>query len=141
MLRVILLALTILPLFVQGQPIPVEVKQEADGSWHLYRGGEPFYVKGAGGTEYIDMMVEAGANTLRTWSIADAKKILDEAHEKGLAVLVGMWMGQERQGFFGPAVMGATSAIVDWEACLGFSRTQSATLRSARLMIERDVSM
>lgn len=97
--RLILILLALLPLLASAQAIKVEVKQEADGSWQLYRGDKPYYVKGAGGTDHLDMLVEAGGNTVRTWSIADARKILDEAHSKGLTVLVGMWMGQERQGF------------------------------------------
>jgi hypothetical protein len=84
---------------VHAQAIPVEVKQEADGTWQLYRGGEPYYIKGAGGTGNMESLVAAGGNSIRTWSIADAKEILDEAHELGLTVMVGLWMGQERQGF------------------------------------------
>lgn len=84
---------------LRAQAIPVEVKQEADGSWQLYRGGEPYYIKGAGGGGNMEAVVKAGGNSVRTWSIAEARDILDEAHELGLTVMVGLWMGQERQGF------------------------------------------
>ena len=88
-----------LPGKVEAQAIPVEIKQKADGSWQLYRGGEAYYIKGAGGTGNLDALVAAGGNSVRTWSAFDALQILDEAHEKGLTVMVGFWMGQERQGF------------------------------------------
>ncbi len=94
-----LLLLTASSSMLYAQAIPVEVRQEANGSWQLYRGGQPYYVKGAGGSGNLDALVAAGGNSVRTWSIADARKILDEAHARGLTVMVGLWMGQERQGF------------------------------------------
>jgi hypothetical protein len=98
--RLLPLLFLLLPVIeAAAQAIPVEVRQEADGSWQLYRGGAPYYVRGAGGDGNLDALVAAGANSVRTWSVADAERILDEAHERGLSVMVGMWMGQERQGF------------------------------------------
>jgi hypothetical protein len=79
-------------------PIKVEVRQESDG-FQLYRGGEPYYIKGVGGQTYLDRAVAYGANSLRTWGSGEAVNILDKAHEKGLSVLFGLWVGQERQGF------------------------------------------
>ena len=79
--------------------IPVEVRQEADGSWTLYRGGEPYFIRGVGGTTYLDRAVAAGANSIRTWGAGEAIAILDAAHERGLTVTFGLWAGQERQGF------------------------------------------
>ena len=79
--------------------IPVEVRQEADGSWTLYRGGEPYFIRGVGGTTYLDRAVAAGANSIRTWGAGEAIAILDDAHERGLSVTFGLWAGQERQGF------------------------------------------
>ncbi len=88
------------PLFAQQTegPIKVEVRQE-NGKWTLYRGGEPYYIKGVGGQDYMDRAVAYGANSVRTWGAGEAINILDEAHEKGLTVLFGLWVGQERQGF------------------------------------------
>lgn len=82
----------------QKGPIKVEIKQE-NGAFQLYRGGEPYYIKGVGGQEYLDRAVAFGANSIRTWGANDAIKVLDKAHEKGLSVLFGLWVGQERQGF------------------------------------------
>ncbi len=79
-------------------PIKVEIK-EVDGKWQLYRGGEPYYIKGVGGQKYMDRAVAYGANSIRTWGAGEAIAVLDEAHEKGLSVLFGLWVGCERQGF------------------------------------------
>lgn len=79
-------------------PIKVELKQE-NGAWQLYRGGEPYYIKGVGGQVHLDKAVEYGANSVRTWGVGEAVNILDEAHAKGLSVLFGLWVGCERQGF------------------------------------------
>jgi len=103
--RTILLVLTavlftILPTMAQQKtgPIKVEIRQDENG-YQLYRAGKPYYVKGVGGQVFLDEAIECGANSIRTWGTNDAEKVLDEAHEKGLTVLFGLWVGQERQGF------------------------------------------
>lgn len=80
-------------------PIPVELRQEADGSWTLLRGGEPYVIRGVGGQTRLDRAVALGANSIRTWGAGEAIAVLDEAHERGLSVTFGLWAGQERQGF------------------------------------------
>ncbi len=48
----------------------------------------------------MDKAVEIGANSIRTWGLDQLSDgLLDEAHKKGLSVMVGLWVGQERQGF------------------------------------------
>ncbi len=79
-------------------PIKVEIREE-NGGWKLYRGGEPYYIKGVGGKEYLDKAQAYGANSMRLWSAGGAQEALDEAHERGMTVLFGLWVGQERQGF------------------------------------------
>ncbi|MDX1429040.1 MAG: glycoside hydrolase family 2 TIM barrel-domain containing protein [Rhodothermales bacterium] len=79
-------------------PVRVELRQEGE-TWTLYRGGRPYYIKGVGGSEYLDRAVAYGANSVRTWGAHDAIAILDEAHRLGLTVVFGLWAGQERQGF------------------------------------------
>ena len=80
------------------QPSKVELQKNADG-WKLLFNGEPYYVKGVGGSVHLDRAVAYGANSVRTWGVAEAEAILDAAHAKGLTVLFGLWVGQERQGF------------------------------------------
>ena len=103
-----LLLLTIIGLFISSTllsqapqgPIKVEMKlDQKSGNWQLYRGGEPYYIKGVGGQTKLDRAVAYGANSVRTWGAGEAIAILDEAHEKGLTVLFGLWVGCERQGF------------------------------------------
>lgn len=78
-------------------PIKVEVKKE-NGKWQIYRGGEPYYIKGAGGHVRMDIVEKIGGNSVRTWSADGAKEILDEAHSRGLTVTMGLWAGHERHG-------------------------------------------
>lgn len=83
-----------------SQASKVEVITLADGSFQLLRNGDPYYIKGAGGTVKLEELKNYGGNSIRTWGIAaDTDKILDEAHKLGLTVCFGIWMGQERQGF------------------------------------------
>ncbi len=84
--------------YMHEGPIKVELRQK-NGAWQMYRGDEPYYIKGVGGQTKLDKALEYGANSLRTWGTHEAVNILDQAHEMGLTVLFGLWVGQERQGF------------------------------------------
>lgn len=75
-------------------PVKVELLRTADG-WQLQRDGKPFFVKGAGGTERLDLLAAAGANSVRTWGGDNLTPLLDEAHKNGLTVTVGIWLHHE----------------------------------------------
>jgi signal transduction histidine kinase len=45
------------------------------------------------------MLAELGGNSFRTWGADNIDAQLDEAQKLGLSVAVGIWLGQERQGF------------------------------------------
>ena len=76
-----------------------EIRQ-IDGNYQLFLDGEPFYVKGAGVHHGdIPLLATHGANSLRTWSMDNAEEVLDLAHENGLKVMMGIWVGLERHGF------------------------------------------
>lgn len=81
-------------------PIPVRVVQE-NGRYLLLRGGEPFELHPVSGFDELDAAVEAGANTIRTWATKhlDGGKLLDEAHKRGMGVVMGLWLGHVRDGF------------------------------------------
>ena len=49
-----------------AEPIPVEL-QKTDAGWQLLRGGEPYFIHGAGGDGPLDQLAAAGANSVRTW--------------------------------------------------------------------------
>ena len=89
-------------LHAQAPQTAIKVEMRLDGSsgeWQLYRGGQPYYIKGIGGQTELDRAVAYGANSVRTWGVGEAINVLDKAHEKGLTVLFGLWVGCERQGF------------------------------------------
>ena len=64
--------------------------------FQLLRNGKPYYVKGAGGTEYLSLLKSIGGNSIRTWSTGGAQKILDDAYANGISVCIGLWVGHER---------------------------------------------
>lgn len=80
--------------------VPVELIQTPQGHWQLLRGGEPFYVMGAGGDGSKELLAASRANTFRTWGVGpDLRSQLDQADSLGLAVIVGHWLGHPRHGF------------------------------------------
>jgi hypothetical protein len=67
--------------------------------FQLIRNDVPYYVKGVGGEGNYEKMVQIGANSVRVWGVENAESVLDEAQKKGISVMLGLWMNQERQGF------------------------------------------
>jgi hypothetical protein len=93
-----LLALGILmPVNAWADAVPVEIR-ERDGLSYLYRNGEVFFIKGAGGNHDMELLARSGANSLRTWGRPEAD-LLDRAQELGLTVCLGLWIEHERHGF------------------------------------------
>jgi hypothetical protein len=81
-----------------GTPTVVKVQRDPTG-YQLLRDGRPYVIKGAGGRMYLEALKAAGGNSLRTWGEDDLEPLLDRAQELGLTVTIGIWLGQERQGF------------------------------------------
>jgi hypothetical protein len=79
-------------------PIKVVVKKTSSG-YNLYKNGEPYFIKGAGGMEHFERLKECGGNSVRLWTTWNAKEYLDKAQAHGLTVTLGLDMGQERRGF------------------------------------------
>lgn len=84
---------------MQAQPKHVEVRKNSQEEYRLYVENKEYYVQGVGGTDFLDVAVEVGANTIRTWSSDNARQVLDAAYEKGLMVMMGLWVQHERHGF------------------------------------------
>lgn len=82
----------------EQRPVKVVVEKTADG-YRLLRGGKPYFVKGGGGSQFLDSLAKAGANSVRTWGHEEAIRTLPEAQKRGLTVAFGLWMGHERHGF------------------------------------------
>lgn len=78
--------------------IKVELRK-VDTRFKLFRDGQPYFVKGAGGRGYPDRIVAYGGNSIRTWGSQGAEKILDSARRYGLTVLLGLDVARERHGF------------------------------------------
>ena len=81
------------------QAVPVEIRGEA-GSYRLYRGGEPYVIRGAGAQSVGDLasLARHGGNSVRNWAVEDGG-ILDRAQELGLTVALCLDMARERHGF------------------------------------------
>ena len=80
------------------RPVKVDVRK-VDSGYQLYRDGQPYFVKGAGGSRYLNRVAAYGGNSIRTWGTANGDKILDSANKYGLTVLMGLGLTPERHGF------------------------------------------
>lgn len=77
----------------------VEIR-DIDGTPALFANDEEFTIRGAGGDGPKKLLAQCGGNSIRTWGVDQkTKAILDEAHEQGLMVTLGIWLGHERHGF------------------------------------------
>ena len=70
-----------------------------NGQFQLLRNGKPFVVKGVGGDTFLPELASAGGNAIRTWDTKNLAGLLDKAHENGLTVCAGLWLGHQRHGF------------------------------------------
>lgn len=69
----------------------VELVQTDEG-WQLLRNGEPYFIKGVGGTDNMDLLVKLGGNSMRTWGADNLAVQLNEAHARGLTLTAGIWI-------------------------------------------------
>ncbi|MGF1635643.1 MAG: glycoside hydrolase family 2 TIM barrel-domain containing protein [Cyclobacteriaceae bacterium] len=78
------------------QPIAVEIR-EADQTYALYRGGEPYFIKGAVVFDkYLDRLAAYGGNSIRKGQM-DIKE-LNEVHKLDLSVLYNLPVKAQRDG-------------------------------------------
>ena len=84
--------------YAQTKPVKVEVRQ-ANGRYELLRGGQPYFIKGAGGGQFPERVKAYGGNSIRTWSTNGADKVLAEANKNSLTVMMGLDVARERHGF------------------------------------------
>jgi hypothetical protein len=73
--------------------------QKTEAGYSLSRNGKPYNIKGVGGEVNFDKMVSIGANSFRTWGVDNATSVLAEANQRGLTVMLGLWLQHERHGF------------------------------------------
>lgn len=79
-------------------PVKVEIKK-IDGAYKLFRGGQPYFIKGAGGTNYMERLAQYGGNSIRTWDSRSGEDVLNKAEKLGLTVTMGLNVARERHGF------------------------------------------
>ena len=82
----------------QSVPVKVEVRK-VDSSYRLYRAGQPYFIRGAGGTNYSDRLVQYGGNSIRTWDTRNGNEELRKAQQLGLTITMGLNVARERHGF------------------------------------------
>ena len=83
----------------EESPVRIEVRGSA-GAYALYRGGEPYAIRGAGVGNASDLasLARHGGNSARTWAVGDGT-MLDRAAELGLTVALCLDLARERHGF------------------------------------------
>ncbi|MFN3728215.1 MAG: glycoside hydrolase family 2 TIM barrel-domain containing protein [Fimbriimonadaceae bacterium] len=85
-------------LMAQG-PVEVKVQPHGDG-FVLMRGGSPFFIRGAAGSDHLELLKASGGNSIRGWGVDDNTKTeLDRVHDLGMTMTVGIWLGHKRHGF------------------------------------------
>lgn len=89
------------PAASQGNPVakPGAIPVLVDTTTGLTRGGEPYFVKGAGGRGCVDQLAARGANSIRTWDTHGLNATLDHAEKLGLTVSAGIWLEPESSWF------------------------------------------
>lgn len=95
---VLLLTFNLVVLADSPKPVKAEVKK-VEGGWVLLRGGKPYYIYGAGGSENLELLKSLGGNSFRTWSPWKMESLLPEANRLGLTVAAGLNLAPERHGF------------------------------------------
>jgi len=94
-----LIAAALLTTDASAAPIPVTLEQAEEG-WSLRRDGEVYVIRGGGGNQDPALLALSGGNSTRTWGIGDdTAALLDAAHEAGLTVALGIWLGHKRHAF------------------------------------------
>lgn len=64
--------------------------ENKEGKFTLYRAGAPYHIKGASGFSELEVLKEAGGNTIRIWDTVGLSIILKQANENGIGVIVGL---------------------------------------------------
>jgi hypothetical protein len=100
-----LAALTFCDLSAFAQAGPITMQRQPGGGWELQRDGKPFFLRGAGGHQHLDVLAASGGNAIRTWGINaldathDGLPLVEQAKKHDLTIAAGLWVAHERHGF------------------------------------------
>lgn len=101
----------LIPAFLSSQaavlaaPSKVEIRKDEGGRFTLKRNGEPYVIRGAGGSGHLKDLAKFGGNSIRTWGgdslelKIEGKPLLDVCQELGISVTAGIWIAHQRHGF------------------------------------------
>ena len=64
--------------------------EKVENGYQLYKNGQPFYIRGAGGDEYFQDLSEIGANTVRIYDTLNLEHKINEAQKYHLEVIVDL---------------------------------------------------
>jgi hypothetical protein len=84
---------------------PITMQRRAAGGWELIRDGKPFFFRGAGGQQHLDVLAASGGNAIRTWGIdalgatSDGLPLVEQARKHNLTIAAGLWVAHARHGF------------------------------------------
>ncbi|WP_312792171.1 family 16 glycosylhydrolase [Sphingobacterium sp.] len=81
-----------------GKPVKSTIVKLENG-FTILRNGQPYFIKGAGGTSNLEKLKAYGGNSIRTWNPQQADGILHKAQKLGLTVTLGLNVKTERHGF------------------------------------------
>lgn len=90
----LLLLLTLSANTLLGQPSVVHIQKNKD-AFQLIRNGQPYFIKGAVGSDYLVKLKQYGGNSIRTGS---NRQTLSRADSLGLTALVNLPVRAERDG-------------------------------------------
>ena len=83
---------------IKERPVKTEIKSTTTG-FEIRRGNKRYFIKGAGGTSYMEELAKDGGNSIRTWDTKNGDDILSKAKALGLTVTMGLNVARERHGF------------------------------------------
>ena len=101
-----------------AEPVPVELRQ-ADEGWQLFRGGEPYLIRGAGGTAPLEDLAALGAKYIEAKRWDDAARVAErmiDLYPDDVTATGGLaLMAQARSAFSKAAALDASNEhAVHW---------------------------
>ena len=92
-----------MPVAGQDKYIPTVELIERNDQWWVLRDGQTIKLHGASvptqQLHLLNYLANKGGVVTRTWGTNNIGDYLDRAEQNGVGVIVGFWMGHERQGF------------------------------------------